>query len=427
MKKLFFLFVMCLSALTMYAQRYAVLEFQAAKGISVDDVDGISDMFLTYFNPQGYTGVDRGQLNRILAEQNLQHSDVTEEIAVRIGRINNISKVVLGKVSRLGGGYQVDVRVVDVESSRIYAKDGETVTGNFRVGVSALAKRLASKIAIRQSNSVPASSVTPTTSSPRKRTSVETLYGYLKIFPNELGTFQSEPTSVISQINKQAQHGYNNWRIPTNEELSLLKANNYLGSGEYMTRENRRGIVLLVTDGKDYSTLQAEEQARIRAEQERKAAELRAEQERKAEADRRKAQLKSQGLVDLGLPSGTLWKDKNETGGYNNFFTYEEAVSRFGKSLPSKEQLRELRDKCRWTWTGSGYEVTGPNGYSITLPAAGYRNCNGSVDNVGSSGDYWSSTPGDSEDAWLLNFDSGGVRMYCGFRCGGLSVRLVQD
>ena len=31
------------------------------------------------------------------------------------------------------------------------------------------------------------------------------------------------------------------------------------------------------------------------------------------------------GYVDLGLPSGTLWKDKNE----NGFFTYDEAVSRF--------------------------------------------------------------------------------------------------
>ncbi len=417
MKKLFFLFVMCFIALTMQAQRYAVLEFQAAQGIHISDVDGISDMFLTYFNPQGYTGVDRGQLNRILAEQNLQHSDVTEEIAVRIGRINNISKVVLGKVSRLGGGYQVDVRVVDVESSRIYAKDGETVTGNFRVGVSALAKRLASKIAIRQSNSVPASSVTPTTSSPRKRTSVETLYGYLKIFPNELGTFQSEPTSVISQINKQAQHGYNNWRIPTNEELSLLKANNYLGSGEYMTRESRQGIVLLVTDGKDYATVKAEEQAKIRA-----------EQERKAEQERRNAQLKAQGLVDLGLPSGTLWKEKNETGGYNNFFTYEEAVSRFGKSLPSKEQLQELMYKCRWTWTGSGYKVTGPNGYSITLPAAGFRHCDGSVSNVGSGGDYWSSTPDSSKDAWYLYFSSDGVYVDSyGGRCLGQSVRLVQD
>ena len=423
MKRLLLLFVMCVTALTMQSQRYAVLEFQAAKGISVSDVDGISDMFLTYFNPQGYTGVDRGQLNKILAEQNLQHSDVTEEIAVRIGRINNISKVVLGKVSRLGGGYQVDVRVVDVESSRIYAKDGETVTGNFRAGVSALAKRLASKIAIRQSSPVPARTTT-TISSPRKRTSVETLYGYLKIFPNELGTFQSEPTSVISQINKQAKHGYNNWRIPTDEELSLLKANNYLGSGNYMTRENRRGIVLLVTDGKDHATLKVEEQ-------ERKAAEQKAEQERKAaeqkaEQERRNAQLKAQGWVDLGLPSGTLWKDKNETGGYNNFFTYEQALNKFGNKLPTKEQCQELIDKCKWTWTGKGYKVSGKNGNFIVLPAAGCRNCHGLLMLVDECGTYWTSTSIESDIAWELGFTSHSPYMMGSNNCSGQSVRLVQ-
>lgn len=224
--------------------------------------------------------------------------------------------------------------------------------------------------------------------------------------------------SVIRQINAQAQHGYNNWRIPTNEELSLMRANNYLGSGEYMTRENKRGIVLLVTDGKDYQTLQAEEQARIKAEQERRAAEERAKQERLA-------YLKAQGFVDLGLPSGTLWKDKNEEGG---FYTYEQALNKFGDKLPTKEQFEELESKCQWSWTGSGYKVTGPNGNSISLPAAGYRRCDGVVGYVGSSGRYWSSTPSGSKAAWCLDFDSYIVGMWDSPRyCLGHSVRLVQD
>ena len=44
------------------------------------------------------------------------------------------------------------------------------------------------------------------------------------------------------------------------------------------------------------------------------------------------------GYVDLGLPSGTLWKGKNEGGWY----TYEEAISMFGNLLPTKEQFEEL-------------------------------------------------------------------------------------
>ena len=131
----------------------------------------------------------------------------------------------------------------------------------------------------------------------------------------------------------------------------------------------------------------------------------------------------SEGYVDLGLPSGTLWKSKNEKGMY---YTYDEAVSQFGDKLPTKEQLEELKNECEWTWLGNGYKVTGPNGESITLPAAGYRYCNGDVRDVGTYGFYWSSTPYVSAFAWGLGFGSGGVTMYCYPRSNGRSVRLVQ-
>ena len=129
--------------------------------------------------------------------------------------------------------------------------------------------------------------------------------------------------------------------------------------------------------------------------------------------------------VDLGLPSGTLWKKSNEGGDYARY-TYNEAVSRFGNKLPTMQQLEELKKECEWTWTGDGCKVTGPNGNSIFLPAAGYRNCDGVVNYVGTLGYYWSSTPDDSDDAWFLLFSSNGVRMIIYSRCDGRSVRLVK-
>ncbi len=131
----------------------------------------------------------------------------------------------------------------------------------------------------------------------------------------------------------------------------------------------------------------------------------------------------SLGYTDLGLPSGTNWKNFNATG----FYTYDEAVSQFGNRLPTKEQWEELKAECQWSWNGSGYKVTGPNGNSIVLPASGGRLCGGGVDGVGSFGDYWSSTPNDSVSAWDLDFLSGGVRVFYHLRCDGGSVRLVQD
>lgn len=128
------------------------------------------------------------------------------------------------------------------------------------------------------------------------------------------------------------------------------------------------------------------------------------------------------GYVDLGLPSGTLWKDKNESGG---FYTYDEAMKAFGNDLPTKEQFEELVSSCKWAWTGNGYKVTGPSGASISLPAAGYRD--GSyVGGVGSYGYYWSSTPDGSDGACRLNCSSDDYYVDYSFRrIFGFSVRLV--
>ena len=49
--------------------------------------------------------------------------------------------------------------------------------------------------------------------------------------------------------------------------------------------------------------------------------------------------------VDLGLSSGTKWKTTNEENSANaehDYFTYDEAMSRFGDKLPSKDQCIEL-------------------------------------------------------------------------------------
>jgi len=133
--------------------------------------------------------------------------------------------------------------------------------------------------------------------------------------------------------------------------------------------------------------------------------------------------------VDLGLPSGTKWKSSNETGGYQNvYYTFDEAISSFGDKLPTKEQCEELKYNCTWEWQNNGgYKVTGQNGNSIVLPAAGYRRCDGNVLHVGYHGSYWSSTPDDSEYARCLDFNSGEVYILSYNRCFGQTVRLVQD
>ena len=127
--------------------------------------------------------------------------------------------------------------------------------------------------------------------------------------------------------------------------------------------------------------------------------------------------------VDLGLPSGTLWKRQNESG----FYTYEQAINRFGNKLPERHHFVELINECTWIWMEDyGYKVVGPNGNSITFPAAGCRRCDDDVDGVGRFGASWSSTPSGSDYAWCLDFNSIEIKMSGCERCFDLSVRLVQ-
>ena len=134
----------------------------------------------------------------------------------------------------------------------------------------------------------------------------------------------------------------------------------------------------------------------------------------------------AQKYVDLGLKSGTLWKSENEVG----FYTYEQAMQKFGSSLPTKKQLEELKNSCRWTWNGSGYNVTGQNGNSIVLPTVGFRTCSGDMVSVGSLGYYWSSTPYASNNEWCLSLllcNSREVIIGTNDKFNRCSVRLVQD
>ena len=99
--------------------------------------------------------------------------------------------------------------------------------------------------------------------------------------------------------------------------------------------------------------------------------------------------------------------------------------------MPTCDELEELKEKCKWTWEErddhKGYKVTGPNGNSIFLPAAGYR-YGSSLDNAGSYGGYWSRTLNEifPNSALSLDFDSSGIDAdYSSRRYYGCSVRPV--
>lgn len=113
---------------------------------------------------------------------------------------------------------------------------------------------------------------------------------------------------------------------------------------------------------------------------------------------------------------------------------YDAATANWGGNwrMPTKDEIIELRKNCTWEWTSlngvNGKRVTGPNGNSIFLPAAGSR-FNNELAGDGSFGYYWGSTPSsdDTHYAYILYFlyEYQSTNRY--YRYFGLTVRPVLE
>lgn len=173
--------------------------------------------------------------------------------------------------------------------------------------------------------------------------------------------------------------------------------------------------------------------------------------------------------VDLGLPSGVKWATCNvgasTPSDYGYYYAWGEIASKAtytdsnsktrGKiiydisgdaqydvayinwgnrwRLPRMADMEELKSKCVWSWTTQGgckgYHVTGPNGRSIFLPAAGWR-FDTLLRGAGNFGAYWSSTPhvSQTERAHYLYFNNSSYDVnWDNSRRNGLPVRPVSD
>ena len=133
-------------------------------------------------------------------------------------------------------------------------------------------------------------------------------------------------------------------------------------------------------------------------------------------------------LVDLGLPSGNLWKNINEDG----YFTYNDAVEKFKDNLPTIVDFAELVHYCQWKWSSKlkGMVVIGPNKNQIIFPVVGFYDYDiKSPCDVGSYGGYLSESyeSNNSNLAYGLHIYPRDVALASYDRCNyGYSVRYVK-
>lgn len=108
-----------------------------------------------------------------------------------------------------------------------------------------------------------------------------------------------------------------------------------------------------------------------------------------------------------------------------------------GWRIPTKKELQELVEKCKWAKSSNGYNVTGPNGNSIFLPNTGYITLNGNPfgPEHHDEGYYWSSTPKEestetlNHSAYSLSFGGHYQKPTIQKRIGhdALMIRPVKD
>lgn len=144
-------FIICLSfifSMNLLAQKKAaVLEFVAGTGINQQEVEGLSNIFTTYFSPEGYTLVERNQINKVIQDLGFQKSCLTEREYLRVGQVLNLTAMVLGDINVVMGEYNVDVRLVAAGDGKILAKAGAAFKGeSYRSNMQALATELSTKL-----------------------------------------------------------------------------------------------------------------------------------------------------------------------------------------------------------------------------------------------------------------------------------------
>ncbi len=179
-------------------------------------------------------------------------------------------------------------------------------------------------------------------------------------------------------------------------------------------------------------------------------------------------------LVDLGLPSGLLWADRNlganspyaqgdlyawgETATKKKYDedTYDmdkflkkydadasdgdltlqpeddAATVKWGKRfrMPTMNEFKELLNKCVWTWSSGGYTVTGPNGKTIFFPVTYYNDIGKYYE-----ADYWSSTNKKERRAtggtvgghYSVELRSKGICEYVSVPYSGMNIRPVAQ
>ena len=144
MKKIALICVMCLFALTMRAQKCAVLDFQLGTNVSAEETEYISSNFRLNFYPVKYQRIETDKIHEIIKGFGYDKNNMTPQQLLEVGRRLEANYIVVGHLGKQMGEYIFDVRVIDVSTGvTVDSESGNFQQSEYRAAAKTIALRLA--------------------------------------------------------------------------------------------------------------------------------------------------------------------------------------------------------------------------------------------------------------------------------------------
>ena len=224
----------------------AIMDFKPGSNMT-NNLDGLSDMLInSLFDSGNYDIVERSQIEYALKELGIQGKNLSVAQLTKLGEYLKVDNVLVGTVNFIATGnssdpgflegeYNIDVRIVNVKTSRVIATAGvvKSPSQTYRSLMPELARQLSIKLSTA---------------------SIPCLEGYLYVYPEALqkGSYGGAD-GKIRHLNSISAFGRNNWRLPTLDEIKMILANREkidysipddmsIWSSEYVVENNRLSI-----------------------------------------------------------------------------------------------------------------------------------------------------------------------------------------
>ncbi len=220
-KKIFMILTAALISMTaVFAQGkpvVVVVPFDA-KNVSQDDVDIISDVFLSeYTSTNKATVVDRSNFDKIKAQQKFELSDWSDSAKVtELGKALNAHQIITGQISQFGSQLVISIKLTDIKTTELLATTTKRVANMDLLfdECSKLAKDLSLKAAIPVEYPIGS-----------KGPGGGTVYAVEGDWRWEVSGVSEKLSNNYKSYYNYISNGYMDWEMPTAADARLIDKN----------------------------------------------------------------------------------------------------------------------------------------------------------------------------------------------------------